>query len=79
MENTNNVIELKNVTKNYGDFVLEDVTFSIPEGSVCGFIGQNGAGKTTTINLILDIIRRDSGEIRMFGESIDADLSLKHI
>ena len=73
MENTNNVIELKNVTKNYGDFVLEDVTFSIPEGSVCGFIGQNGAGKTTTINLILDIIRRDSGEIRMFGESIDAD------
>lgn len=73
MENTNNVIELKNVTKNYGDFVLEDVTFSIPEGSVCGFIGQNGAGKTTTINLILDIIRRDSGEIRMFGESIDTD------
>lgn len=73
MENTNNVIELKNVTKNYGDFVLEDVTFSIPEGSVCGFIGQNGAGKTTTINLILDIIRRDSGEIRMFGESIDVD------
>ncbi len=73
MENTNNVIELKHVTKNYGDFVLEDVTFSIPEGSVCGFIGQNGAGKTTTINLILDIIRRDSGEIRMFGESIDAD------
>lgn len=73
MENTNNVIELKHVTKSYGDFVLEDVTFSIPEGSVCGFIGQNGAGKTTTINLILDIIRRDSGEIRMFGESIDAD------
>ena len=73
MENTNNVIELKHVTKNYGDFVLEDVTFSIPEGSVCGFIGQNGAGKTTTINLILDIIRRDSGEIRMFGESIDTD------
>ena len=73
MENTNNVIELKNVTKSYGDFVLEDVTFSIPEGSVCGFIGQNGAGKTTTINLILDIIRRDSGEIRMFGESIDTD------
>lgn len=73
MEKINNVIELKNVTKNYGDFVLDNVTFSIPEGSVCGFIGQNGAGKTTTINLILDIIKRDHGEIRMFGENIDED------
>lgn len=71
MEKMNNVIELKNVTKNYGDFVLDHVTFSIPEGSVCGFIGQNGAGKTTTINLILDIIKRDDGEIRIFGESVD--------
>ena len=73
MEKMNNVIELRNVTKNYGDFILDDVTFSIPEGSVCGFIGQNGAGKTTTINLILDIIQRDGGEIRIFGESIDKD------
>ena len=71
MEKMNNVIELKNVTKDFGDFVLSDVTFSIPEGSVCGFIGQNGAGKTTTINLILDIMKRNSGEIRIFGESID--------
>ncbi len=73
MEKMNNVIELRNVTKNYGDFVLDDVTFSIPEGSVCGFIGQNGAGKTTTINLILDIIGRDSGEIRLFGEDVNKD------
>ncbi len=73
MEKMNNVIELRNVTKNYGDFILDDVTFSIPEGSVCGFIGQNGAGKTTTINLILDIIGRDSGEIRLFGEDVNKD------
>ena len=66
------VIELKNVTKDYGDFKLDNVTFSVPEGSVCGFIGQNGAGKTTTINLVLDIIKRNSGEIRLFGESIDS-------
>ena len=71
MDNIKNVIELANVTKDYGDFKLDDISFSVPEGSVCGFIGQNGAGKTTTINLILDIIKRDSGEIRLFNESID--------
>lgn len=73
MEEIKNVIELKDVTKDYGDFKLDNVSFGIPEGSVCGFIGQNGAGKTTTINLILDIIKRDAGEIRVFGESIDQD------
>lgn len=70
MEEIKNVIELKNVSKDYGDFKLDNVSFSVPEGSVCGFIGQNGAGKTTTINLILDIIKRDSGEIKVFGENV---------
>lgn len=72
MNETKYVIELENVTKDYGYFKLDNVTFSVPEGSVCGFIGQNGAGKTTTINLILDIVKRNSGEIRLFGESIDS-------
>ena len=66
-----NVIELKNVTKDYGDFKLDNVSFAVPEGSVCGFIGQNGAGKTTTIKLLLDIIGADSGEIFLFGENIN--------
>ena len=47
-----NVIELKDVVKDYGDFKLDHICFTVPEGSVCGFIGQNGAGKTTTIKLI---------------------------
>ena len=68
-----NVIELKDVVKDYGDFKLDHISFTVPEGSVCGFIGQNGAGKTTTIKLILDIIKRDSGEIKVFGENIDVD------
>ena len=71
MDDIKNVIELKDVTKDYGDFKLDHISFSVPEGSVCGFIGQNGAGKTTTINLILDTINRDSGEIKLFGENID--------
>lgn len=64
-----NVIELKNVTKDYGDFKLDKVSFCVPEGTVCGFIGQNGAGKTTTIKLILDVIGADSGDVFLFGEN----------
>ena len=73
MNEAKNVIELNHVTKDYGDFKLDDVSFCVPEGTVCGFVGQNGAGKTTTINLILDAIRRDRGEIRVFGEEVDKD------
>ena len=64
------VLELKEVTKNYGDFRLDKVSFSVPKGTVCGFIGQNGAGKTTTIRLILDSVQRDGGTITMFGQEV---------
>lgn len=73
MEETANVIEIKGVTKDYGDFKLDNISFAVPEGSVCGFIGQNGAGKTTTLRIILDAINRDSGEVYVFGKSIDND------
>lgn len=73
MEEIKNVVELKDVTKDYGDFKLDQVNFKVPEGSVCGFIGQNGAGKTTTIKLMLDVIKADQGEIRLFGENIEKD------
>lgn len=63
-----NVLELNGVTKDYGDFLLDHVTFSVPEGCICGFVGQNGAGKTTTIKCILDIINKNDGEIRVFGK-----------
>lgn len=68
LQESKNVIEVRNVTKDFGDFKLDQVSFCVPEGSVCGFIGQNGAGKTTTIRLILDAIRADAGEILLFGE-----------
>lgn len=72
------VLELKNVTKDYGDFKLDSVNLSVTKGGICGFIGQNGAGKTTTISLILDIIKRDAGEIRVFGENIlDNPIAIK--
>lgn len=74
----NNVLELTDVTKDYGDFILDHVSFSVPEGSICGFIGQNGAGKTTTIQLILNIIKKNAGTIKVFGESMETnDVKLK--
>jgi ABC-2 type transport system ATP-binding protein len=71
MDEVINVIELKDVVKDYGDFKLDKISFAVPEGSVCGFIGQNGAGKTTTINLILDVIKKDAGEVLLFGQPVD--------
>lgn len=73
MDEIRNVIEVKNVTKTYADFKLDNISFSVPEGSVCGFIGQNAAGKTTTIKAILDVINIDKGEIFVFGENIKKD------
>lgn len=70
-EKVKNVIELKGVTKDYGDFKLDDVSFSVPEGCVCGFVGQNGAGKTTTIQIILDAVNKDAGEVYVFGKSVN--------
>ena len=64
------VLELRDVTKRYDGFTLDHVSFCVPRGCICGFIGQNGAGKTTTIQLILDIVKRDEGSIRVFGEDM---------
>ena len=65
------VLKLENVTKRYPDFTLDNVSFSVPKGCICGFIGQNGAGKTTTIQLILDIIKKDGGTIEVMGQSME--------
>lgn len=63
-----NVLEIAGLCKKYDDFELKDVTFSVPKGSILGFIGQNGAGKTTTIYSLLNIIKPDSGNIKVFGK-----------
>jgi ABC-2 type transport system ATP-binding protein len=61
-------LELRNVTKFYGEFkAVDDVSFTLPLGSICGFLGPNGAGKTTTIRMILEIIRPTSGVITVLG------------
>lgn len=62
-----NALEITGLCKRYERFALQEVSFSLPRGCVMGFIGENGAGKTTTIKALLNLIRRDAGEIRIFG------------
>lgn len=64
---TNDSIRISNLCKNYGSFQLENVSFTLPQGCIMGLIGENGAGKSTTLKLILNLIRRDSGKISIFG------------
>ena len=61
-------LELCNVTKNYDRFcAVNDVSFRLARGSICGFLGPNGAGKTTTVRMILDIIKPSSGRVTVLG------------
>lgn len=60
-------IEIKNLQKNYSGFGLQNVSFSVPQGSIVGLIGENGAGKTTTIKAILNLIEIEDGEISILG------------
>ncbi|HWQ06576.1 MAG TPA: ABC transporter ATP-binding protein [Feifaniaceae bacterium] len=66
-----NVLELSHVSKRFGSReVLKDLSFSVPEHTIYGFIGENGAGKTTTMKLILGLLPQDGGEIRVCGEQV---------
>ena len=67
MSDYQNAIEISGLTKKYDGFTLDNISFNVPKGSIMGFIGQNGAGKTTTIKAMLNIIKADSGSIKMLG------------
>lgn len=65
---TENALEVRNLRKDYGDFVLDKLSFTLPRGVIMGLIGENGAGKSTTINCILNEIQKDAGEILIFDK-----------
>lgn len=67
MHEFDNAIEIRNLTKRYDGFTLDNVSFAVPMGCIMGFIGQNGAGKTTTIRAMLNIIKTDGGTISLLG------------
>lgn len=73
----NNILEVRNLTKQYADFTLDHVSFSIPKGTIMGLIGENGAGKSTTINAILDLIHKDDGTVTFWGQELSSAKQLK--
>jgi ABC-2 type transport system ATP-binding protein len=68
------ILDIQHLSKRYGDHVaVDDLSFSVPRGSVFGLLGPNGAGKTTTIRMIMRIIASDSGTVLLDGEPVDDD------
>jgi len=67
----NAVIEVKNLTKDFRDVkAVNDLSFTVPQGQVYGFLGQNGAGKSTTIRMLLTLVKPGSGSIEIFGMNL---------
>ncbi len=62
-------IEITGLTKQFDTFKLENINLTIPKGYIVGLIGENGAGKTTTIKLILNLLHKEQGSIRIFGQN----------
>ena len=72
-EKDENILEVRNLNKNYKGFKLKDINLTLPKGMIMGLIGENGAGKTTTIKSILNLTKVDSGEVKIFGLNIKED------
>jgi len=73
-----NILEIKNLSKRYDDFTLDNVNITLPKGSTMGFVGENGAGKSTTIKLVLNLIHRDSRKISILGlDNIEYENKIK--
>ncbi|AMX00145.1 ABC transporter ATP-binding protein [Rummeliibacillus stabekisii] len=62
-----NVVELKNVTKQFKEFSVKNINLQVKQGFVTGFIGENGAGKSTTIKMMMNLLKPDAGEVKLFG------------
>ncbi|WP_238907334.1 ABC transporter ATP-binding protein [Clostridium sp. YIM B02506] len=62
------VLEINNLRKTYKGFSLKDINIKLEQGYITGFIGANGAGKSTTIKSILNLINRDSGDVKIFNK-----------
>ncbi|HSK36775.1 MAG TPA: ATP-binding cassette domain-containing protein, partial [Actinomycetota bacterium] len=68
------MLELQGLSRRYGDLVaLDDLSFTVREGQMFGFVGPNGAGKTTTMRIVLGVLEPDRGEVRWQGRPVDAE------
>lgn len=72
------ILQVSGLCKKYDGFSLDNVSFSLPYGCIMGFVGENGAGKSTTIKAILNLVRKEAGEIQVFGkDNIQDELDIK--
>lgn len=69
-----NALEIKNLSKSFTGFKLDNISFTLPNGCILGLVGENGAGKSTTIKLILDMLHKDSGSIQVLGRNNAEDI-----
>lgn len=72
------VIRLQGIEKRFASTrAVEDLSFELPRGSICGLLGPNGAGKTTTLRIILDIVGPDAGTVEVFGRPVDHETRMR--
>ncbi len=73
-----NILEIRNLTKKFERFTLNDISLTLPKGAIMGFVGENGSGKTTTIKLILNELKKNDGTINVFGlDSVSDEIEIK--
>lgn len=71
------IIEVEHFSKRYGDFIaVDDISFTVEEGSIFAFLGPNGAGKSTTINTLCTILDKSEGNIYVAGHDVSREKSL---
>src|SRR5476651_2540153 len=65
------IVKVTGLTKSFKDVTaVQDLSFTVNEGDVYGFLGQNGAGKSTTIRMLLTLVQPTNGEIKIFGKDL---------
>ena len=67
-----NAIELSHINKSFGSFAIRDLSLAVPQGTICGLVGENGAGKSTTIRLLMGALRPDSGAATVLGADVSS-------
>ncbi|MHB1407233.1 MAG: ABC transporter ATP-binding protein [Desulfitobacteriaceae bacterium] len=75
---TRNVLEINSLSKDFKTFSLKQISFNVPQGYIMGFIGPNGAGKSTTIKLIMNLLKKNAGDIKVFGlDHLESEKEIK--
>ena len=67
-----NAIELSHICKSFDTFAIQDLSLTVPSGTICGLVGENGAGKSTTIRLLMGALRPDSGAAAVLGTDVSS-------